>query len=190
MSPGSDVLARPVAALRGVGARIAEKLARLGVRTIGNLLCLLPRRYEDRTAVRPIGSLRPGEKALVAGEIELAEVAVRRRRTLLCRVSDGTGAVTLRFFHFSSYVQQRLVRSAYVRCFGEVRAGPTGLEMVHPEWRVAARDAAASKAHASTIATKSAVLRSTSAIGNRPRFMVGGNINAEPPRLPGKLAVT
>ena len=126
----------PVAVLRGVGARIAEKLERLGVQTVGNLLCLLPRRYEDRTQLRAIGSLRPGEKVLIAGVIELAEIAVRRRRTLLCRLADGTGAVTLRFFHFSQHVQSRLVRGAEVSCFGEVRAGRTGLEMVHPEWHL------------------------------------------------------
>ncbi|MGD8324476.1 MAG: ATP-dependent DNA helicase RecG [Gammaproteobacteria bacterium] len=131
-----DVFALPVAALRGVGARISEKLERLGVHSIGNLLCLLPRRYEDRTQLRAIGSLRPGDKALVTGHIELAEIAVRRRRSLLCRLADGTGALTLRFFHFSPQVQQRLVRGAQIRCFGEVRAGRTGLEMVHPEWRL------------------------------------------------------
>jgi len=133
----NDVLAAPIASLRGVGARIATRLERLGVSTVGDLLCLLPRRYEDRTRLEPIGSLRPGDKALICGRVDLTEVAVRRRRNLLCRVSDGTGALTLRFFHFSPHVQQRLVRAAQVECFGEVRAGPTGLEMVHPEWRLA-----------------------------------------------------
>jgi hypothetical protein len=59
--------------------------------------------------------------------------------------------------------------------------------------RVAARVAAASSVHISTIATKSAVLRSTIAIGKRPRFMDGailrGNINAERQPAPGKLTV-
>jgi ATP-dependent DNA helicase RecG len=105
------------------------------VRTIGDLLCLLPQRYEDRTAIAAIGSLVPGEKALIEGTVELAEVAIRRRRSLLCRVADGTGAVTLRFFHFTRTQQDTLARGARVRCYGEVRAGPTGLEMVHPETR-------------------------------------------------------
>ena len=77
----------------------------------------------------------PGEKALIEGTVELAEVAIRRRRSLLCRVADGTGAVTLRFFHFTRSQQETLVRGTRVRCYGEVRAGPTGLEMVHPETR-------------------------------------------------------
>jgi len=98
----------------------------------------LPQRYEDRTALRAIGSLVTGEKVLIEGVIELAEVAFRRRRSLLCRIADGTGAATLRFFHFTRTQQQTFVRGARLRCFGEVRSGPTGLELVHPETRVIA----------------------------------------------------
>ncbi|HVJ28916.1 MAG TPA: ATP-dependent DNA helicase RecG, partial [Gammaproteobacteria bacterium] len=98
------------------------------MRTIGDLLCLLPQRYEDRTAIKPIGSLAVGEKALVEGVVELSEVAYRRRRSLLARVADGTGAVTLRFFYFNKSFEQALARGKRVRCYGEVRSGPTGLE--------------------------------------------------------------
>jgi ATP-dependent DNA helicase RecG len=121
--------------LSGVGREIMRRLERLGVETVGDLLCLVPLRYEDRTVVRALGSLRAGEKALVEGEIALSELAYGRRRSLLCRLSDGTGSVTLRFFHFSRQQQEGLKRGAVLRCFGEVRAGPTGLEMVHPEYR-------------------------------------------------------
>jgi ATP-dependent DNA helicase RecG len=98
----------------------------------------LPQRYEDRTALRPIGALAVGEKALIEGVIELAEVAFRRRRSLLCRIADGTGGITLRFFYFTRSQEQTLVRGARVRCYGEVRPGPKGLELVHPETRVIA----------------------------------------------------
>jgi ATP-dependent DNA helicase RecG len=128
-------LEQPVASLRGVGASLAARLARLGVESIGDLLWLMPLRYEDRTAIRPIGAISPGEKALVEGTIELAEVVIRRRRALLARLADGTGAITLRFFHFSQGQQATLARGSRVRCFGEVRSGPTGLEMIHPEYR-------------------------------------------------------
>ncbi|MFP6829627.1 MAG: ATP-dependent DNA helicase RecG [Gammaproteobacteria bacterium] len=133
-------LEESVAVLRGIGPRVAERLARLGVHTVGDLLCLLPIRYEDRTELRPLGSLRPGEKVLAEGKIELAEVIYRGRRAMLCRISDGTGAITLRFFHFSRAQQNNLVRGATLRCFGEVRAGPTGREMVHPEYRLVGPD--------------------------------------------------
>jgi len=131
-----SALEQSVGVLRGVGPRLTERLQRIGVERVGDLMFLLPARYEDRTELRPLGGLRPGERVLLEGQVELAEVAFRRRRSLLCRVADGTGAITLRFFHFSKAQQQNLVQGAQVRCFGEVRAGPTGLEMIHPEYRV------------------------------------------------------
>ncbi len=136
---GNALLERPIGALAGVGPSVAAKLARLGVDRLGDVLCLLPQRYEDRTQIVPLGALNPGQKALVEGEIALAEVAFRRRRSLLCRLADGTGSITLRFFHFHPAQQRALERGTRVRCFGEVRAGPTGLEMVHPEYRVLGR---------------------------------------------------
>jgi len=123
------------ASLTGVGPQVMQRLGRLGVETIGDLLCLVPLRYEDRTELRPLGSLRAAEKVLIEGEIALSEVVYGRRRALLCRLSDGTGSITLRFFHFSRQQQAALQRGAVLRCFGEVRAGPTGLEIVHPEYR-------------------------------------------------------
>jgi ATP-dependent DNA helicase RecG len=126
---------RPVAELRGVGPALAEKLARLGVVQVQDLLFVLPSRYEDRTQISSIGELRAGARAVVEGEIQLTEVAYRRRRQLLCRITDGTGSLTLRFFYFSGAQQANLARGARIRCFGEVRRGPLGLEIVHPEYR-------------------------------------------------------
>lgn len=124
-----------VRSLRGVGDGLAVRLEKLGVRTVQDLLFLLPLRYEDRTTIRPIGALRVGERAVVEGDIELAEVAYRRRRQLLCRIADGSGFLTLRFFHFSTAQQNSLTRGSRLRCFGEIRTGPLGPEMVHPEYR-------------------------------------------------------
>lgn len=135
-SPGHQAELRPVTALRGVGESLAGKLSRLGIATIQDLLFLLPLRYEDRTRTVPIGSLQLGERAVVEGEILLAEVAFRGRRQLLCRIGDGSGSLLLRFFHFSNSQQQGLVRGARLRCFGEIRRGQGGFEIVHPEYRV------------------------------------------------------
>jgi ATP-dependent DNA helicase RecG len=135
---------RPVTTLRGVGQALAERLARLGVFTIQDLLFLLPLRYEDRTQVVPIGTLAVGDRAVVEAEIGLTEVAFRRRRQLLCRIADGSGFLTLRFFHFTASQQAALVRGARLRCFGEARRGPLGLEIVHPEYRLLGAAQAAS----------------------------------------------
>ncbi len=126
-------------ALRGVGPALVERLARLGVTRPADLLFLLPVRYEDRTRVTPVGALVPGLRAVVEAEVALTEVVFRRRRSLLCRVSDGTGQLTLRFFYFSKAQQDALARGVRVRCYGEARSGPGGIEMVHPEYRVLAK---------------------------------------------------
>jgi ATP-dependent DNA helicase RecG len=126
---------RPVTSLRGVGPALAATLERLGLHTLQDLLFHLPLRYEDRTRVVPIGTLRAGDRAVVEGEIQLAEVVFRRRRALLCRIADGSGFLTLRFFHFSAAQQEGLARGTRIRCFGEARPGPAGLEIVHPEYR-------------------------------------------------------
>ena len=56
-----------MATLRGVGPSLAEKLAKLGVTRVQDLLFVLPSRYEDRTHVSAVGSLRPGARAVVEG---------------------------------------------------------------------------------------------------------------------------
>ena len=122
-------------ALRGVGAALAARLARLGVYRVADLLFVLPLRYEDRTRLSALGSLASGQRTAVEGEVQLTEVTYRGRRQLLCRIADGSGMLTLRFFYFSQSQQTNLARGTRLRCFGEVRRGPLGLEMVHPEYR-------------------------------------------------------
>jgi ATP-dependent DNA helicase RecG len=138
-----DVATAPVSALKGVGPKLVEKLARLECRTIQDVLFHLPRRYEDRTRLTRIGSLRPGREALIAGTVELSDVVIRRRRSLIVRLADGTGHVHLRFFHFNAAQQRNLERGARLRVFGEVRFGPAGFEMTHPEYQVLEGDAVA-----------------------------------------------
>ncbi|RKZ35248.1 MAG: ATP-dependent DNA helicase RecG, partial [Gammaproteobacteria bacterium] len=130
-----------VTKLRGVGPRVAQRLARLGIQTTEDLLFHLPARYQDRTRTVAIGSLRPGQEAVIAGEVELAQVQYRGRRALVAAISDGTGLAYLRFFHFSNLQQRTFKRGARIRCFGVARSGPRGVELIHPEYQVLADDA-------------------------------------------------
>ncbi len=128
--------------LRGVGPALARRLARLNIEHPTDLLFLLPQRYEDRTRLTPLGSLRPGQKAVIEGEVSLAEVVYRGRRSLLVRITDGTGQLTLRFFYFSRKQHLSFAPGQRLRCYGEVRKGPGGLEIIHPEYqRLASEDA-------------------------------------------------
>ena len=80
---------------------MAGKLERLGLRTVRDLLFLLPIRYEDRTRIRPIIDLKPGHRVQIDGVIARSRVIMGRRRSLLCALRDETAEVTLRFFHFT-----------------------------------------------------------------------------------------
>jgi len=120
--------------LRGVGPQLAGRLAGLGIHTVKDLLFHLPLRYEDRTRLQAIGALRPGEAALIEGRIEHSAVVRGRRAMLVAVVGDGTGRLSLRFFHFRAHQREQLGRGTRIRCFGDVRAGYQGLEMVHPSY--------------------------------------------------------
>ena len=83
-----------------------------------------------------IGALQAGKRCLITGEVLLAEVAFRGRRNLLVRIDDGSGQITLRFFHFSRQQQAQFQPGVHITCFGEARKGSVGLEMIHPEYRI------------------------------------------------------
>jgi ATP-dependent DNA helicase RecG len=136
MQSSDSNLASPLTVLNGVGPALAKKLERLDLHRVEDLLFLLPLRYEDRTQLVKIGSLQAGQRCLVSGEVLLAETVYRGRRNLLVRIGDGTGQLTLRFFHFSRQQVAQFQNGVRLTCFGEARKGPAGLEMIHPEYRI------------------------------------------------------
>jgi ATP-dependent DNA helicase RecG len=121
--------------LQGVGPKLAEKLNSLGVSEVTDLLFHLPLRYEDRTRIHPIGSCAPGQRILIEGKIEHSAIVRGRRSMMVVVLFDGTGRITLRFFHFRAFQQRQLASGTRLRCFGEVRAGYKGLEMIHPSYQ-------------------------------------------------------
>ncbi len=129
-----------VSTLSGVGPKIKEKLARLGIENKQQLLFHLPLRYEDRTRITALGSLQVGQHALIQAEVLQAGVNFARqrsgRRMLMVKLGDGTGFLTLRFFHFNSNQQSRIRKGSMMRCFGEVRWVMGGIEMIHPEYEM------------------------------------------------------
>ena len=134
--PTRSLLSDSTTSLKGVGPALAKKLEKLNLWCVEDLLFLLPLRYEDRTQLVRIGALVAGTRNLVSGEVLLSEVAFRGRRNLLVRISDGSGQLTLRFFHFSRQQQAQFQPGVTVTCFGEVRRGSSGFEMIHPEYRI------------------------------------------------------
>ncbi|MFC0267165.1 ATP-dependent DNA helicase RecG [Kushneria aurantia] len=133
----------PLDSLAGVGPAMAERLARLQLAGVEDLLFHLPLRYQDRTRVTPIATLKPGREAVIEGEVTAADIVQGRRRSLLVRLRDGSGIASLRFFHFSPAQKGQFSRGTRLRLFGEARTGSTGLEFYHPEYRLLRDDAAA-----------------------------------------------
>ena len=131
---GDELDQQPVTVLKGVGSQQAAKLARLNIRSVQDLLLHLPLRYVDRTRVTAIAALQPMQGVVIEGEIRGCDIVCGRRRSLVCRLQDDTGSVTLRFYYFSAAQKARLVVGARLRCYGETRRGATGLEIYHPEY--------------------------------------------------------
>lgn len=122
--------------LRGVGKQIAKLLARLNIYSTQDLLFHLPSRYQDRTHIQTLRELIPSEEAVIEGVIKALSVPQKGRTKLLCELKDETGTLFLRFFHVLSFQSNVLKVGARLRCYSDVRLGPKGLEMIHPEFQV------------------------------------------------------
>jgi len=122
--------------LKGVGPALALKLNELGIHNVQDLLFHLPSRYEDRTRILSIRSLKVGQLAQIQGEVVKCAVQFGKRRSLHCTITDKTGFTGLRFFHFSAAQKNALAAGCVVRCFGEVRYGRHGFELYHPEYKI------------------------------------------------------
>jgi ATP-dependent DNA helicase RecG len=101
VAPDPEGLAQAVTALKGVGPKMAEKLEKLGVVSINDLLYFYPRRYDDYTLMKPISKLVYGEHVTVIGTIwQTSARRVRGNKTLVQSViSDGTGSVQATWFN-------------------------------------------------------------------------------------------
>lgn len=123
--------------LRGVGPQIAGHLARLNIHSVRDLLLHLPARYQDRTRIQPIRKVPVGQEVVVEGVVRTVTYPPHGKTKLLIEITDDSGGVlTLRFFHLLTFQKEALKKAARLRCFGEVRFGPKGFEMSHPELKV------------------------------------------------------
>ena len=143
VTPPADPGRAPLTTLGGVGPALADTLGKLGLREVQDLWFHLPLRYEDRTTVVPIADLRPGDRAQVEGIVEHVERGFRFRPQLKVIIGDDSGRpLLLRFFHFRKSQVDLLAKGTRLLCFGEVRQGPQGLEIVHPQYqRIEANEA-------------------------------------------------
>jgi ATP-dependent DNA helicase RecG len=122
--------------LRGVGPKVSESLEQLGIYNIQDAVFHLPYRYEDRSKITPLGDAPYEEPVLIEGEIVKSTVIFRGRRMLFTEIYDGTGKLTIRMFHFAMAQHKALKQGLKIRCYGTIRHGSTGREMIHPQYQV------------------------------------------------------
>jgi len=135
-----DVLSTPLQFLKGVGPRKAADLKRAGLITVEDLLYRLPFRYEDRSRMQPIASLRPGQRAAVLGEIKSAHVATTRRRGFKifhAVVADRSGAIRCSWMN-QAFLADVLKPHLQVVIFGDVKLDSSGLHFLNPEYELLA----------------------------------------------------
>lgn len=123
--------------LKGIGPAQRQKLGRLNLYTLQDLLLHLPHRYEDRTRLTPIVYLAPDQGAVIEGDVVHTQIQFGRRRSLLVTLRDDTGQIAIRFFHFSKAQQMGLASNRRIRCYGVPRRGASGLELYHPDYSAA-----------------------------------------------------
>ncbi len=137
MADQGDFLSKlGVTTLKGVGPKSAERLARLGIHSVQDILFHLPLRYQDRTRITPVSALRAGDEVVIQGMIGRVEIRFGRRRSMLVHLLDDDNLIMLRFFHFSAAQKNALREGLLLRCFGEVRNGVACYELIHPEYRI------------------------------------------------------
>lgn len=113
---------------------MAERLLKLGIKNVQDMLFHLPLRYEDRTRIYSINELSLHSHVSIEATIETSQITFGKRRMLVVQINDNTGRLTLRFFNFSAAQKNALSPGKIIRCFGEVRRGRVSFEMSHPEY--------------------------------------------------------
>lgn len=132
----------PVQFLKGVGPELAKQLEKLGIRTVGDLLGHYPRRYEDRTHLPPLNTLRAGQHVTIRGTVAKLDARPVGGNRVLIRalVTDKRSGLYLVWFN-QPWVKRKLENyHGEIIAYGLVKEGQTALEMQSPEYELVGED--------------------------------------------------
>ncbi|WP_429886147.1 ATP-dependent DNA helicase RecG [Geoalkalibacter halelectricus] len=132
-----QLLATPLSHIRGVGPRLQQVLAKANLTTVEDVLYHLPHRYEDRREIRRIAQLRDGRQEVFVGEV-LASAETftpkARKRIYEVVVADGTGQVSLKWFHYrKGWMKKRFAVGTRAVFTGEIKRFGLVREVHHPD---------------------------------------------------------
>ncbi|MBX9705587.1 MAG: ATP-dependent DNA helicase RecG [Gammaproteobacteria bacterium] len=136
MQTSFSLLTSPSNTITGVTKRTAQCLTKLGLHTVQDILFHLPLRYQDRTHVTPMRNFIVGEEVVLQGTITNQQQLYKPRLQLIVQLTDGTGSCYIRFFYFNARQKAQLKIGERVTCYGEIRLGRHGYELIHPEYRI------------------------------------------------------
>ena len=131
--------------VKGVGPARAAMLEAKGLKVVEDLLTYAPFRYEDRSNVKSLRDLAPGEMATVLAEVRSTKVSGFRRRNLglfEATFTDASrGVLAGKWFH-GAYLADVLVPGQKVALYGKVEFDTYSghLAMMHPEYEILADD--------------------------------------------------
>jgi ATP-dependent DNA helicase RecG len=134
-----EVLATPLRFLKGVGPRRAADLEHAGLATLEDLLYRFPIRYEDRSRLQTIASLKPGQSASIAGRILSCGLRTTRRpgfKIFEAAVDDGSASMRVIWLN-QPFLRDVFTRGQQVVLFGPVEMrGHGGLQLTNPQYEI------------------------------------------------------
>ncbi len=131
-----SVLKQELRFVKGVGPRLAQLFGKLGINTVGQLLVISPRRYEDRRKLPPISQVKVGDTATIRGNLRGVEVKTLRHGKVLIKayVEDGTGVMALTWFNQPWLAKKLQEGTGDIVAFGTVKGSPSQKEITGPEF--------------------------------------------------------
>ncbi|MBI1357706.1 MAG: ATP-dependent DNA helicase RecG [Acidobacteria bacterium] len=134
-----------IAYLKGVGPNRAKVFESKGLFTVEDLLYTMPFRYEDRSNLKPISQLAPGETATLVGEVRSAGSfgsRSSRARIFEVRVRDASGATMAAKWFRGDYLQRIFEPGQVVALYGKIEWNryENGVEILHPEYEILSAD--------------------------------------------------
>lgn len=116
--------------VKGIGPKKAEKLNKLGIYTIKDLLYYFPRQFEDRSIIKKIAQLEDEEKVTVKALITNIESYTPKKGMTITRidVKDDTGFAKLTFFN-REYIKNTFRVGDSILAFGKVKKNGRFVEL-------------------------------------------------------------
>ena len=133
-------LQTPISQLKGVGGQLSQKLAKLDISILRDILYHFPLRYLDYTKITPIAKLEDDQYGVVLGNITNVQLLTSPKKRLSIRMVDATGRLIIQFFYFQSHQKSQFAVGKQLCCFGQVKKTYHGLVMFHPDYQIITED--------------------------------------------------